>query len=213
MSHGESLDQVQLLDEDYAPSLSQWYTRDRLARRIVEWAFEGVEPGLQLRIIEPSAGLGAFLRHIPKHHAVTAVEIDPRRVAQLRADLPHVEVIETDYLRWHDPRWMAPPRADLAIMNPPYENGADCAHIARALDHCARVVALLRSAALHGVDRWERIWSRAWLRRLAILARRPRFGGTQSGSPSGDYIIAEIVAHEHRPNPLEPVECTVEWWL
>lgn len=204
--------QVALLDEDYDPSLSQWYTRDRLARRIVEWALEGVEPGRQLRILEPSAGLGAFLRHIPRHHAVTAVEIDPRRCVQLRADFPHVEIIEADYLRWHDPRWMEPPRADLAIMNPPYEDGADCAHVARALDRCTRVVALLHTAALHGVDRWERIWSRAWLRRLAILARRPSFHGPVDGGARHEFVVVDLV---HRPAGRLvdlPVGAMVEWW-
>lgn len=197
--------QIQLLDEEYSPALSQWYTPPWLAERVVAWALEGVEA--PLRILEPSAGLGALIRPIPPGHAVTAIEIDPRRIAQLSA-LDQVRLVRCES---YVDVWR-PEGFDLVLMNPPYESEADALHTRKAVLSNRRVVAILRSDALHGVERWGRLWSIAEVKRLAILVRRPSFGGSASGSPFSEFIVVELEAASHPKRLGEARPSAVEWW-
>jgi predicted RNA methylase len=200
-------DQIPLLDEDYDLSKSQWYTRPELAERVVRWALKGVSR--QLSILEPSAGCGALIRPIPRGHGVTAYEIDPRRETVLLEllDPRRGRLIIADYLRRFDGG-----RFDLGITNPPYEDGSAERFVKKACFQCDRVVALLKTSVLHGVDRWSDLWSTVSISRLAILSRRPGFDGPSEGSPTSDYIVVECSLRDHlgSQGQSEPVE--MEWW-
>ena len=201
--------QLPLLDEEYDPTLSQWYTDPKLAAQIVKWALKG--HGLPLYIMEPSAGLGALAvpaRSFGCGHIVDCWEIDHRRVEVLRQRLgPTVNVFCQDYLNdWHGRRY------DLCIQNPPYEEGQAERFVRKAAFECDRVVALLRSSALFGVDRWSLLWSAVAITRIVLLIRRPVFGGSQSNSPNGDYIVVECQARERLADRGRPETVEMEWW-
>lgn len=197
--------QLQLLDEDYRLDLSQWYTRRDLARRVVEWALRGVNR--PLRVLEPSAGLGALLEPIPLQHAVTAYEIDPRR-ASILTGIGRYDVRCQDYLQhWTGERW------DLALMNPPYEDDQDSTFVRKAvLSDASRVVAILRLAALQGVNKWAEVWSAVRITRMAICVRRQVFDGPVGGTPSGGTIVVELVARAELGRRGCPDHVEVEWW-
>lgn len=176
-------------------ALSQFDTPRHLAERIVRWA--NVEPGT--RVLEPSAGLGCIADEIIKAGAwCTCVEIDPIRCAYLEKQ--GRLVVHGDFLSVT----VAP--HDLAILNPPYEDDQDCIHVLRALHFAPRVVALVRLAFLSGKGRYERLWGKYRLTRLAILTDRPKFGGS-SGSGKFDSCVVEIVRDRKLSGPVD-----VEWW-
>lgn len=185
-----------------AAALSQWFTPEPLARRLVQWA--GVGTGM--RVLEPSAGSGAIVRELAERQpaSIVAVEIDAALTCGLRARFGHpdpVQVVHGDFLR------IAPLPVDVAVMNPPYEGGQDLAFVTRALEWAPRVVALLRLAFLAGSKRYRELWQCNTLSRLEILRSRPRFSGS-SGSPKSDFAAFDIqrgrapVGHATR----------VEWW-
>ena len=103
-----------------------------IARQMV--ALAEIQPGD--RVLEPSAGTGAILdavaRHAPKCGAVLAVEINLRLAARLREAHPLTVVYTADFLDWQPD---AP--LDRIVMNPPFELGADIAHI----EHARRLLA------------------------------------------------------------------------
>lgn len=198
-------------------ALSQWHTPDDIARRMCEWVGR---PQRGWRILEPSAGAGALVRPwldggalaLAGAEQITACEIDTRWSAHLRAECPGVAVEECDYL--HRPAPAEP--YDLAIMNPPYEGGADSAFVAKAMRESRRVVALVRSAFLHGKARHERVWSqvesREWrLVGIAYLVGRPSFAaaGEASGSPLSDFVTIKLSRAWHE---AADERTSVEWW-
>lgn len=195
--------QTDLFDEGYSTSLSQWYTPSWLAERVVAWALQGVDRPLS--ILEPSAGLGALIRPIPAQHRVTAIEIDQRRIAGLRL-VPQIKILKhADFLT--DSLLDV---YDLAITNPPYENGQDVKHVSRALVCCDRVVAILRLSALSGVRTHEVLWSRSRLTRMAITSSRPLFEGPKAMAPTGGTVIVELRPKLSNGRGQQNVE--VEWW-
>lgn len=197
-------------------ALSQWHTPDPLAQRIVEWS------GIHLlgrldgtaRILEPSAGGGAFLRALARagdgfRGHVDAVSLDPAWALKLRAPpFPqlHLSVEQADYLTRGAPLT----RYDATIMNPPYENGLDGLFLAKTMDESERVVALIRTVALCGDDRYKRVWSRCnddgdyVVRKLAHLGLRPDFGGPHGASIDFSVVfLARRGVDERSP---------IEWW-
>ena len=182
---------------------SQWFTPRDLAARIVAWA--GVHPGQ--RVLEPSAGDGSFVTPLLDAGAtVTAVDIDRANVSQLvgmrgrrHFDLRCFNFLMLDDIGAHD----------VAVMNPPYEDGQDLAHVLHALTFAPRVVALLRLVFLAGLERHRELWSKHSLTRVAILSGRPAFGGpcTESGAKS-DFAVFEIL----RGRRSVPSIASVEWW-
>lgn len=192
-------------DESYKASLSQWYTPAKLAEQTVRWALEGVER--PLRILEPSAGLGALIRPIPAEHRVTVYELDEQRIGHLEQLPQAVKVRQADFLT-HP----AEERFDLGLMNPPYEGGQDSEHVHHALLCCDRVVAVLRLATLSGVRTFELLWSFARLARMAITVSRPRFSGPQSLTPSGGTAVVELVPAGEVIGRGEARGVEVEWW-
>lgn len=181
-------------------SLSQWFTPQNLADRIVLWA--NVRPGD--KVLEPSAGSGAFVVPLLDAGAsVTAVEIDPRWADALRDRCggQDLTVVNQDFKSWGSRE-----RFDLTIQNPPYEDDQDCAHVETALSMSDRVVALVRANFLHGVGRKRRIWDQVRLTRMIHLSSRPHFSG--AGSPRHDFTVVEMVP-KRLPAPGGTV---VEWW-
>jgi predicted RNA methylase len=196
-------------------ALSQWFTPDDVARRLVEWSFKAT-PKVSFRMLEPSAGSGALVKHMHARGFVTAVEIDPRYAHSLAAQTPgRVDVYCCNYLTHAAPI----SRYDLTIMNPPYEGGADGKFIEKAMNESENVVALCRLNVMVGLSRHERVWSRIgvddgsgrkWcLARMAMFSSRPSFlvGDDESGSPISDFVAVHLARHE------EATVCTqVEWW-
>ncbi|WP_035670079.1 DUF3560 domain-containing protein [Bradyrhizobium liaoningense] len=110
-------------------------TPDSLAARMVELA--EIEPGQS--VLEPSAGTGALLNALPQCK-VTAVEINPRLADTLRNTVDDTHC--ADFLE-RNPKHLG--TFDRIVMNPPFGNAADIAHIEHARKFLApggRLVAL-----------------------------------------------------------------------
>lgn len=185
-------------------SLSQWYTPPELAQRIVN-EFEDLFVGRC--VLEPSAGDGALVEPLfGVASKVHAIELDPSQAAYIMSDCTVDETAVTvttgDFLKL--PRFAK--RYDVALMNPPFENGQDVAFVMKALEWCGEVVSILRLKALAGVRRKAELWDRVELARLCILSRRPAFSG-QKGAMA-DFVVAHLRRPAH-PIPSRP---WVEWW-
>lgn len=176
-------------------SMSQFDTPNAIAQRMAMWA--DVERGM--RVLEPSAGLGNLAG------AARQIGADVRCIEWSRARADWLarsgfNVTQANFLEV--PRGE---RFDLVLMNPPFENGQDLEHVLHALNFASRVVALLPLGTLDGVDRYQRLWTRHGLRRLAILVRRFKSEGTaQSGQRP--FAVFEFIANERQPSTA------VEWW-
>lgn len=191
------------------PDASQWFTPADLAKRIVEWA--GVAHG-EARVLEPSAGIGRFVWPLIEAGAfVTVVERDERMMHTMLLEAQRrrltnrvIEPKRADFLA------LAPEPHDLAIMNPPYENGAAEAHVMRALEWAPRVVALVPLAFLCCLNRYEVVWRHVRLMRQVNFIRRPSFGGDQGGSR--DFGVFDIVRRTTPRTPEEADRVEVKWW-
>lgn len=191
--------------EQRKPELSQWYTDPKLAKRVWAWANQYRKPS---SVLEPAAGQGALIKPIfaapleCKH--VVAVELDDSNVQVLRQRAidagwrqrdsnPHCEVIREDFLRMYGPPRIGGLLFDLALMNPPYEEGRAEAFILHALTICDRVVGIFKASILHGVERSESLWSKCHTMREVRLIGRPTFGrGTTGESGKTDFVVLEI---------------------
>lgn len=183
---------------------SQWYTPPSLAARMVHWA----HPTGGLRVLEPAAGHGALVMALLDHgHRVTAYEIDPVVADELEQNVHgRAEVRVADFLLSTGSEYF-----DMVVMNPPFENDLDVAFVLRALELSPRVVTLFRSAAEHGVDRWDTLWSRVDVLRKVTLVRRPRFGGEHQ--PMADFVLYDLVRRRGRRRELgQAAEVIQEWW-
>ena len=190
-----------------AKALSQYYTGGDLARKIIEWA----EISRGMKVLEPSAGDGGFVRHIPKNTRLRAFDIDPENVELLkRIGHPSMEVACGDFLRMR----RSQNAADLAVMNPPYENGADGAHVAHALRWAERVIALVRTNFEYGVDRYHTVFRWAQVTRRVVLTRRPMFYGPADEGQKArhDYVILELVRRDDRVKDPSPDRVDTEYW-
>lgn len=193
--------------------LSQWFTPEALALRLVEWCGR---PKMEATVLEPSAGDGALVDAICEVFPmprVTAVEIDethatPLRIKHTGADFGEVRVECADYLRRSAPAQ----RFDLCVMNPPYEDGLDGAFIAKAMDESKRIVGLCRLNVFVSRGRYDAVWSRIpgeWaLTGVAFLVSRPSFllAGRETDSPLSDFVAFKMERHG------EPAATRVEWW-
>jgi len=177
--------------------LSQWFTDPALARRIVRWS----DPSPVDRVLEPSAGSGSFVKPLLKAGAhVTAIEVDPDWVRELRKLKGRLKVEQADFAAWKPAG-----RFSLSVMNPPYENQQDERHVAEVCKVADRVVGLVRAVFMHGVERRRLIWSRYRLTRLVHFSARPHFSG--AGSPRHDFTLFEIDT-TRKPGG----KVSVEWW-
>ena len=195
-------------------ALSQWHTPPALALRMARWAGRGI---CQQRIVEPSAGGGALVKAAiecgANPTAITAIEVDPRWSKRLVEIGSIGEVANRDYLT----RPARDHRYDLALMNPPYEGGADGKFLSKAMDESDRVIALIRTVALNGDDRHKLVWRRCAngadfaVTGLAFLSKRPDFGGEHGAM--ADFVCVKMARRFlwEAGNMAVP-DCRVEWW-
>lgn len=203
---------------DLNPDLAQWFTPDWLADHLIDSARVPQGYGRPLRVLEPSAGNGALLCALARQGFgdydidVDVVELDARfgfdleREARVTEDVFDrlsargeicIRVEICDYLERPAPS----ERYDIAITNPPFTRGMEGPFMAKLLDECNFIAAILPSRSLHGIARYDAIWKRfeltgraapEWaIRSIKYCKRRPRFAGTNGGK---DEIV--IVAME-----------------
>lgn len=209
-------EQLTLVDApEHDLELAQWHTPPDLANQIVDKWGDLLDGQY---VLEPSAGGGTLVQAALDACAswVHAVELSPEWCNHLaqRFKVGLHEITCGDFLRVP----LGPRRFDVALMNPPYNGGQDTAHLVRAME-CARVVvAIVRLAALSGVERHEKLWNRVELIRLAILTRRPKFSGT-SGSAKHDFaVVAFKDGRNNWPRRLRQggrrdwTAVETEWW-
>lgn len=165
-------------------ALGQWDTPPWLAAAIVRDLGDRNGRIDGFHVLEPSAGLGNIVEAALSAGAggVTAVELDPLRVAHLRARFAGrpVTVILGDFL---DVATSLQP-VDLIAGNPPYDDGADSDHLAAIADLILRSESrvdpvaslLLRTVAMHGRDRFARVWSKVCIEHIAPVVERVAFG-------------------------------------
>lgn len=188
-------------------SLSQWLTEPWLADVVAEIA--GVHGK---RVLEPSCGDGELVRACLDVDAksVTAVELDAKmanRAARRFAGNRAVSVIASDFLTLGSARLF-----DVAVMNSPYESGADAAHLEHALTLAPRAVAIMRLNALAGATRYERLWSRFDTRQVFVLPQRPDFGrearrvGMVSTGAESDFVVVDVLARAPRAGSRPSME-------
>lgn len=191
--------------------LSQWFTDPKLALRIMQWA----DFPSGSRLLEPSAGRGAFIdagRHVHSYRWC-AVEIDERLVQGPLSDLsraPHFAPVEL--LRWDflDVTTQHIGVFDGVVMNCPYENEQDVAHVLHALDFAPRVVALLRSAFRHTAGRWHNFWRLVDPVREVNFIGRPEFG--EGNGAMSDFTVWEFRRREEPRQVGESISIATEWW-
>jgi predicted RNA methylase len=182
--------------------LSQWFTDPKLARSVWTWANRYERAA---SVLEPSAGQGALLTPIYEYpcecREVVAVEIDAAHIDRLEV-LAHRgseraghqwHVVTGDFLTLYYSRG---PVFDLALMNPPYEDGQAEAFILHALRVCRRVVGIFKASILFGQERYRTLWSDVTTTREVRLAARPSFGLGESGGAGGktDFVVLELVS-------------------
>lgn len=193
-------------------SKSQWYTPPALSQRIVHWALKPFgdcnDVLTKLRVLEPSAGRGALASALRPHvRSVTCVEIDPVNVEYLASH--GFSVYQEDFLDFDvDDR-----RFSLAVMNPPFEDGQAEQHVLHALALAERVVAHVPLTTLAGKERRAGLWSKAYLKRLAINSSRSKYSGSKTVGQT-DMCTIDVC---RRPETLlrETVAASgveVEWW-
>jgi len=187
------------------PELSQWYTEPKLAARLWAWANRYQQPH---RVLEPAAGQGALIKPMMIEPyscgQVVAVEIDPSNVQALERIMWEGRrtwrlrlVIRGDFLttQWKRDELGRLP-FDLALMNPPYEDGRAEAFILHALTVCERVCGIFKASILHGDERRRTLWSKCHTKREVRLMTRPSFGRGESGAEGGktDFVALEITS-------------------
>lgn len=199
------------------PALSQWYLDPALATRIADWALEPL--ATRACVLEPSAGRGALAYAIRAASRTVAigspvcVEMDPVNAMHLLT-VGGFDTWTGDFLAY-DGEGCG--RFDMAIMNPPFEDGQTEAHILHALDLCDRVVCHCPLTTLAGKDRREGLWSIAYLKRLVIHATRPKYSGSKTGGMT-DMCTIDVVRRPENLCVLPNIGYVaasgvdVEWW-
>lgn len=123
MSAGVAVDQKRTME--------QFFTPPEIADRLVEMAM----PSSRDEVLEPSAGAGAIIDALVRGGVhltqITAVELDPALVADLRTKFGQY------YQMVHEGNFLTLPdygaTFDIIVMNPPFGRGADMAHVTHAL--------------------------------------------------------------------------------
>lgn len=207
---------------DLNPDLAQWFTPDWLADHVAELIPFEFLTWRPYRVLEPAAGDGALIRAMLRAHptlhrygvTIDAVDVDGRfawplsavaaEARKIRAEM-HVEI--GSYLDRPAPER----RYDVAITNPPFTRGMETPFLAKLLDECDQIIAILPSRALHGLARHDAIWrrfepvgsaDREWsIRAINYCIRRPKFAGANGGK---DEIV--IVDLQRMPG-----RCHVRW--
>jgi predicted RNA methylase len=116
------------------------------------------------RLLEPSAGTGRLVKAAllaGSAQSIQAIEVDPRNIAALRdiAD-SRVAVLQADFLSV-----ASDTTYDACVMNPPFRNGADIAHVQRAFELLrpgGTLVAIMGAGAFTNENRRAKAFQ-AWL--------------------------------------------------
>lgn len=212
---------------DLNPDLAQWFTPDWLADHVAElipferlmWHRHRVLP---YRVLEPAAGDGALIRAMlrvrsqPHRHGMTidAVDVDGRFARPLSDVAAEARKIRAE-MRVEIGSYLDRPapaeRYDIAITNPPFTRGMETPFLAKLLDECEQIIAILPSRALHGLARHNAIWrrfepvgsaDREWsIRSINYCKRRPKFAGANGGKD--EIVIVDL--------QRVPGDCKVRW--
>lgn len=86
----------------------QFYTHTDIAKTCIQTILTSYPETLTYRWIEPSAGAGAFLQHVPVTVERIGLDIDPKRS----------DILKQDYLTWVPPP--AAERSTIVFGNPPF---------------------------------------------------------------------------------------------
>lgn len=174
-------------NEQRRKELNQWYTPPPLAARMAELVdLRGK------RVLEPSAGSGNLVRAALDAEAahVFAIDLDARNKNDINRRF-EAEVSDelvgaacTDFLDCGV--WQA---FDVALMNPPWDDGQHWRHIQHALKFAPVVVALAPLAMLEGEERRDEFWSKCHLSDLCVCSSRPKFGEDGGKMPVACYVL------------------------
>lgn len=107
--------------------IDKFYTKDAVARRLVDLVREFVAPAAEDVALEPSAGAGAFLPHLQGLCRVVALDVAPE----------HEAVRAQDFFEW-DPQELGGARVHV-VGNPPFGRQASAA--IRFVKKCAEFAA------------------------------------------------------------------------
>lgn len=199
------------------PELSQWFSPMPLARRLAHWVPKGV------RVVEPACGSGnliAALLELGHHHKmILGVDLDAEWVAYARARFEHrsspgdgpltgVQIVQGDFLKHAS---LYADHAEVVLMNPPFEDGAHSAFVAKALEISTTVIGIFPVTIEFGKDRDRDLWSRvAKVVRRARLPERVKYGG--SFSASFETVALEIVRRDKPRSADEVLSVQEEVW-
>jgi len=167
-------DVTDVADAERQSSFDAYYTPPLLADCLVDLLYLPIWSawlGRKSRVLEPSAGGGAFVRALRRRGTpVHALDVDPTAPGLHEATTHAVG----DFLGWQG-------EADWVVGNPPYSDAE--AHVRHALSISPRVAFLLRLAFLESAERLP-LWSAHRPRRVYVLSERPSFtgGGTDSAA-------------------------------
>lgn len=191
-------------------SKSQWYTPPELAPRLVDWALapvDGFDAAHTYNVLEPSAGRGALAIPLRERvRTVTCCELDEQNEEYLA---------RLGFHTWLGDFLQKPPgddSFDLAVMNPPFEDGQTEAHVLHALKFASRVVCHCPLTTLAGQGRRTGLWSQAYLKRLVIHSSRPKYSGSKEGGKTDMCTIDVAHRWELQPVIVAASGVDVQWW-
>lgn len=150
------IEEADYCDDARNPALSQWYTPAWVAQFLVERYFSTLTT--KDLVIEPSCGLGAFMKAIPDDVPVVGVEIDPRLAEQARENTGRTVITE------NFAQVDLPSDVTAIIGNPPFPLSIVEAFLGRAykvLPNAGRIGLLLPTyhfQTFGRVDRWMQSW-------------------------------------------------------
>lgn len=193
-----------------AEALSQFFTPPWLAAKMVELA--GLRAGDT--VLEPSGGRGALVRAVLDACPTAEVivhELDPRMVAELLT-IEGVQCVQQGSYLEHE---FDGCRFDVAIENPPYEDGLDGEFIAKTCREACTVVALVRANVFYSRSRWELVWSQygKHLTAFRFVVMRPDFTEGEKGVPGAKSDFVVIRLDDLGEDVSGTASPTVDWWL
>lgn len=156
MSLFDESEAEEVIEDERNSQLSQWFTPEWVAQFLVERYFSALTA--KDLVIEPSCGLGAFMKAVPEEVPVVGVEIDPTLAAKARENTGR-RVITGDFAHVELPSGVT-----AMIGNPPFSLPTVETFLARAhsvLPKAGRLGLLLPTyhfQTFGRVDRWMQNW-------------------------------------------------------